>query len=65
MVRAAWNSLEDADAVVFLVDANAKLDEKITAIVDELGKRKQRVILALNKVDKLNPNKLLPLAKLS
>lgn len=62
MVKAAWNSLQDADAIVLLVDSSAKLDEKLIAIVDELRERKCRVDLALNKVDKLNPNKLLPLA---
>ena len=62
MVHAAWNSLSDADVIVLMVDANATLDDKIMAIIDELNKREQRVVLALNKVDKLNPNKLLPLA---
>ncbi|MDR3425074.1 MAG: GTPase Era [Alphaproteobacteria bacterium] len=40
MVRAAWDSLEDADAVVLLVDAAArKENEKIAAIIDELRQR--------------------------
>jgi len=62
MVKAAWNSLQDADATVLLVDANGKLEGKIEDIIDELKKRERRVVLALNKVDKLNPQKLLPLA---
>lgn len=62
MVKAAWNSLEDADAIVLMVDANAKFDERLTPIIDELQGRKYRVDLALNKIDKLNPTRLLPLA---
>src|SRR6185312_10693706 len=62
MVQVAWNSLEDANAVLLLVDASAKLDEKIDAIILELKKRKQRVVLVLNKVDKISPAKLLPLS---
>jgi len=63
MVQAAWNSLGDADALILLVDASARKEsEKIAAIVEELKKRKQSVILALNKVDAIEPGKLLPLA---
>ncbi|HEU0117966.1 MAG TPA: GTPase Era, partial [Alphaproteobacteria bacterium] len=62
MVRAAWDSLQGADAVILLVDAQDKLDEQILSIVEELKTRKKRVTLALNKVDAINPNKMLPLA---
>jgi GTPase len=84
MVRAAWNSLEDADAIVLIVDASAhRENEKIDAIVEELKRRglqsrlrgaseagvpqssrnqQHPVILALNKVDEIEPAKLLPQA---
>ena len=62
MVSAAWNSLEDADAVVLLVDASKRLDEKTETIVKEIQKRKASVILALNKVDAVARDKLLPVA---
>jgi GTP-binding protein Era len=62
MVHAAWNSLQDADAVVLLVDANGRLDDQITSIIEELKRRNKRIVLALNKIDKLNPTKLLPIA---
>ena len=61
MVKAAWQSLEDADAAVLVIDA-ARPDERIDEIVAELKKRKQRVIVALNKSDKMAKVKLLPLA---
>ncbi|MFA4994155.1 MAG: GTPase Era [Bdellovibrionales bacterium] len=63
MVQAAWNSMGDADAIVLIVDAAArKENEKIAAIIEELKKRKKSVILALNKVDAVEPAKLLPQA---
>lgn len=64
MVRAAWQSLQDADAVLLIVDATARQpDQRVEAIVDMLIKRECRVMLALNKVDKIKPEKLLPLAE--
>jgi GTP-binding protein Era len=61
MVKAAWNSLEDADAIVLIADAAQRGEnEKTRAIVEEFKKRKLSVILALNKVDAIAPAKLLP-----
>ncbi|MDE2029331.1 MAG: GTPase Era [Alphaproteobacteria bacterium] len=62
MVQAAWNSIDDADAAVLLIDASKRLDEKTESILDELKARKQPLILALNKVDAIDPARLLPLA---
>jgi GTPase len=64
MVRAAWSSMEDADAVVLIVDASSrKENEKIAAIVEELKRREKSVILTLNKADAMPPSKLLPQAE--
>jgi len=64
MVRAAWESLDGADAVLFIVDASARMpDARCEAAMKQLAERKKRhVILALNKVDKIARQKLLPLA---
>jgi GTP-binding protein Era len=62
MVNAAWQSLEDADAVMLLVDATRRIDEKLEAIVAELMRRKASVILVLNKTDAIEVSQLLPLA---
>ena len=62
MVGAAWNSLEDADAIVLLIDASRRLDDKIDGILAELKRRKKTALLALNKIDAIEPAKLLPLA---
>ncbi len=63
MVNAAWRSLEGADVVLLLVDASARQpDEKTENIIAELKKRKQKVTLVLNKIDKIELANLLPLA---
>lgn len=62
MVQAAWQSLDDADAIVLLVDSGKRLDDKMVLILDEIKRRHASVILALNKVDAIEPAKLLPLA---
>ena len=61
MVKAAWQTLEDADAVLLVIDAG-KRGTKTDAIVAELRRQKQRVILILNKIDTTARDKLLPLA---
>jgi GTPase len=64
MVRTAWQSLDNADAVVLIADAAAhQPDARTEAILEALKKRKARVTLVLNKVDKVKPAKLLPLAE--
>ena len=64
MLHAAWESLKDADAVVLLADAARRQpDEKVEAILATLRKQERRVVLALNKVDKIKPEKLLPMAE--
>ncbi len=62
MVQAAWGSLDDADAIILLLDARTKLDDKVLAIIEELKRRQKKVVVALNKVDSLQPERLLPLA---
>jgi len=64
MVRAAWDSLEGADAVILIVDAAARQpDPKVESILEVLAKRKQKVTLVLNKVDRIKLEKLLPLTE--
>ncbi len=63
MVQAAWNALDDADAVLLIVDASNSKDEKIEIILEELQRRNQRITVALNKIDKVEKAKLLPLAQ--
>lgn len=62
MVHAAWNSLADADVVLLIVDAATYKDHKIGDIIGELRRREKRVVLVLNKIDAVEPARLLPLA---
>lgn len=62
MVNAAWKSCEDADAIVLLADASARQPDAMTeAIIAALQKKKQKVILVLNKIDAIRVEKLLPI----
>lgn len=61
MVAAAWTGAQDADVVLFLVDARAGLTDEVRAIADQLAQRGGRLWLALNKTDIMNPQRLLPL----
>jgi GTPase len=77
MVRAAWAGAEDADAVVHLVDAEAEAAvaaphakpadrlavEDARTIAQGLEASGRKAILALNKVDRVNREQLLPLSE--
>ncbi|MEM6742317.1 MAG: GTPase Era [Pseudomonadota bacterium] len=65
MVAAAWTGAEDADVVVLLVEAHRGLTEGVEAILDALDERgpKASVVLALNKIDRVDPPALLELAQ--
>ncbi|MBM9616199.1 GTPase Era [Desulfobulbus rhabdoformis] len=64
MVRVAMESLSEADVVLFLVDATdmppKKLDQRAEEYKSYLDKVQAPVVLALNKVDLLDPPRLLP-----
>ena len=62
MVAAAWAGAEDADIVVVLVDASRGLDDDTRAIVERLKGTQRRRVLALNKIDLVKRERLLPLA---
>ncbi|MGD9948235.1 MAG: GTPase Era [Desulfobulbus sp.] len=64
MVRVAFESLAEADVVLFLVDATdmpaKKLEQRAEEFKGYLDKMTTPVVLALNKVDLLAPPQLLP-----
>ena len=62
MVAAAWSSAEDADEMLLLVDASRGVDADTRLILDRLGERGRKSILALNKIDRLRRERLLGLA---
>ncbi|GAB0117006.1 GTPase Era [Acidisoma sp. 7E03] len=61
MVNAAWTGMQDADLTVLLVDAKAGISELTDAIIQKLADSKRAVWLVLNKVDLVEPARLLPL----
>lgn len=63
MVAAAWGSIEQAEAIILVVDALAKPGERVERILAGLKDRKEPLILALNKVDLAKKDKLLTLAE--
>ncbi len=63
MVKAAWAGVADAEIVVLVVDAARGLDHDTKTIVERLKAGGRRAVLALNKVDLVHRETLLPLAE--
>lgn len=64
MVQAAWQSLDDADAVLLVVDAlSDRQENKVEGIIATLKQREIRATLVLNKTDKIKPAALLPMVE--
>jgi GTPase len=62
MVAAAWGSTGDADAAALLVDVHRGIDAEVEAILGRLPYNAATKILVLNKIDTVEPPKLLELA---
>jgi GTP-binding protein Era len=64
MIDAAWSGLEDADAVLMVIDAAVGIDEDSEQILARLGSAKLPRIAILNKIDRVDDKaRLLTLAK--
>lgn len=70
MVAAAWSGAGDADAIVHLVDAaevsahpNGHAAADTTSIIENLQKTERKAVLALNKIDAMKREDLLPLVQ--
>jgi GTP-binding protein Era len=62
MVAAAWGGAMDADIVVLLVEAHRGISSGVQSIIDQLKEREgRRVILAINKIDRVKSDALLAL----
>jgi GTP-binding protein Era len=62
MVKAAWEGADDADRVVLVVDAAAKLGARVEQVLEGVEQRREPKILVLNKVDIADKEQLLVLA---
>ncbi|MEM6812470.1 MAG: GTPase Era [Pseudomonadota bacterium] len=64
IVYAAWESIEDVDQIIFLYDASKKINDETKALLERLAQQKNTpIILALNKIDKIDKARLLDLSK--
>ncbi|MCI5077415.1 GTPase Era [Oricola sp.] len=63
MVTTAWSGARDADIVLVLIDARKGVREDEERILEALANIRQPKWLILNKVDTIDPPKLLELAK--
>jgi GTP-binding protein Era len=61
MVRAAWSAAGDADLVLMLLDARKGIDREAASVVDGLADIRRPVLPVINKIDLVQPAKLLPL----
>ena len=62
MVAAAWSSTGDADVAALLVDVRKGIDAEVEAILGRLPQIAAKKILVLNKIDTVEPPRLLELA---
>jgi GTP-binding protein Era len=68
MVAAAWEGQQDADITALIVDASRpKVEQDVAHILQKLSIRgegqQKKVILILNKIDRIRPEILLPMAE--
>jgi GTP-binding protein Era len=61
MVNAANQAWQDADVILFLIDAVTGFKKDVRNIIDQVKHTKKPVVIVLNKVDKIKKDKLLPL----
>src|SRR5438552_13230241 len=62
MVSAAWTGAHDADLVLLVIDAAARLSPEVEKIIATLGDRPQPLFIALNKIDLVKKPALLALS---
>ncbi|MBA3668135.1 MAG: GTPase Era [Sphingomonas sp.] len=62
MVKAAWEGADDADRVVLVIDAAAKVGARVEQLLEGVEARSEPKILVLNKVDIAKKEDLLVLA---
>lgn len=62
MVAAAWTGAADADLTLLVVDASAKLSQRMEAILTALEGRPEPTMIALNKIDLVQKESLLGIA---
>jgi len=59
MVAAAWTGAQDADLILLVIDAAARINREVEQIIASLGQRQHPLFLILNKVDLVKKEALL------
>ncbi|HKP34458.1 MAG TPA: GTPase Era [Sphingomicrobium sp.] len=62
MVAAAWTGAQDADLILLVIDAAARVNDEVERIIASLGDRQHPLFIALNKIDLVAKEKLLALS---
>jgi len=63
MVSAAWQGTADTEIILLMIDTGrGKIDRNSRAIVDKLKNQNKKAVLALNKIDLVEKDKLLAIA---
>jgi GTP-binding protein Era len=62
MVHAAWSGVKDADFLLVLIDSARGFTDDSLSLVTQLKNQNHRAIIALNKIDLIDKDKLLGLA---
>lgn len=62
MVAAAWNGVEDAELILFVIDAAAGINHEVEGIIGSLANRRQSLFLLINKIDLVKKAALLGLS---
>ncbi|WP_273771861.1 GTPase Era [Brucella intermedia] len=63
MVTTAWGGAKDADIILVLFDSQGGLNENAEALLTSMKDVRQKKVLVLNKVDRVDPPVLLDLAR--
>lgn len=61
IVDQALSAVQDVDAILLLVDVTSSKEEAQTLIMEQLAKTGKPIFLALNKIDRVEKNRVLPL----
>jgi GTPase len=61
MVGKAYDSILDADAVIFIVDASSGLSEADNIVLEKIKEAQKPAIVAINKIDSVSKSKILPI----
>lgn len=63
MVTTAWGGAKDADIILVIIDTQGGFNENAQALLESMANVRQTKVLVLNKVDRVDPPKLLELAQ--